>query len=162
MNELAALGVALIVCFAAAGVGGMATARSLRGWYDRLPKPSWNPPDRVFGPVWTVLYAFMAIAVWLVWLARGEHDVTPALAWFAGQLVLNVLWSLAFFGLRSPMLGLVVIVALWWAIVGTIAAFAVVSGVAAIVLLPYLAWVSFATALNAAVARNVAGSRAEV
>ena len=159
MDDLIALIVAFVVCFAAAGIGGVATSRSLRDWYARLPKPSWDPPDRVFGPVWTTLYALMAIAAWLAWRARDEHDVQIALAWFGAQLVLNVAWSVAFFGLRSPAGGLVVIVVLWWAIAGTIVSFAPLSLVAALLLVPYLAWVTFAAVLNGAVVGNVAGSR---
>ncbi|HEY6959946.1 MAG TPA: TspO/MBR family protein [Candidatus Limnocylindria bacterium] len=159
MNDIVALVIAFVVCFGAAGIGGFATSRSLRDWYARLPKPSWNPPNWVFGPVWTVLYALMAIAAWLVWRVRDEHDVQIALVWFAAQLVLNVAWSVAFFGLRSPESGLIVIVLLWWAIAGTIVSFAPLSLVAALLLAPYLAWVTFASALNGAVVGNVAGSR---
>lgn len=159
MNELPALAVALAACFSAAGVGGLATSRSLKDWYVRLPKPSWNPPSWVFGPVWTVLYLIMGIAVWLVWIERGGQDIGAALVWFAAQLALNVLWSIAFFGLRSPVGGLVVIVALWWAIAATIFVFAPISPVAAALLVPYLAWVTFATVLNGAIAGNVTGSR---
>jgi translocator protein len=154
MNDLVALVVAVAICSAAAAVGGYATTRSLRDWYVALPKPSWNPPNWVFGPVWTVLYLAMAVAAWLVWRARDERDVTPALVWFAAQLVLNVAWSVAFFGLRAPRAGLAVIVALWLAILGTIAAFAPISMAAASILVPYLLWVTFATALNGAIART--------
>ncbi len=151
MNDLIALVIAVAVCLAAAGVGAYATVRSLGDWYIALPKPSWNPPNAVFGPVWTLLYLGMAVAVWLVWRMRDGGDVSSALAWFAVQLVLNVLWSVSFFGLRSPLAGLVVIVLLWYAILATILAFAPISLLAAAVLVPYLAWVTFATALNAAI-----------
>jgi tryptophan-rich sensory protein len=159
MNDLVVLVIALAGCFAAAGIGGLVTSRSLRGWYAGLAKPSWNPPNWVFGPVWTVLYAAMGVAAWLVWRVRDEHDVRIALVWFGVQLIVNVAWSVAFFGLRSPAAGLVVIVLLWWAIAGTIASFASVSLLAAGMLVPYLAWVTFATVLNGAIVRNVAGSR---
>ena len=151
MNDLIALVVAAAVCLAAAAIGAYATVRSLRDWYVALPKPSWNPPNSVFGPVWTVLYLAMAVAAWLVWRVRDSFDVLPALAWFTVQLVLNVLWSVSFFGLRSPLAGLVVIVLLWCAILATILAFAPTSLLAAAVLVPYLAWVTFAAALNAAI-----------
>jgi tryptophan-rich sensory protein len=157
VNDVVALIVALAACFAAAGVGAYATSRSLRSWYVTLPKPRWNPPNWVFGPVWTLLYFTMAISAWLVWLSREGEDVAPALAWFATQLVLNVLWSVAFFGLRSPVGGLVVIVGLWWAIAATAVAFAPLSGLAAAMLVPYLLWVSFAMALNGAIAGIAAG-----
>ena len=160
MTDVLGLVVAIAVCFAAAGIGGYATARSLRDWYVALPKPSWNPPNAVFGPVWTVLYLAMAVAAWLVWRARDERDVVPALAWFGVQLALNVAWSISFFGLRSPRAGVVVIVLLWFAILGTIVAFAPISMPAALVLVPYLAWVTFATALNGAIAAKVARATA--
>lgn len=156
MTDIIGLVVAIAVCLAAAGIGGYATTRSLRDWYVTLPKPSWNPPNGVFGPVWTVLYLAMAVAAWLVWRARDERDVVPALAWFAVQLALNVAWSVSFFGLRSPRAGLVVIVLLWLAILAMIVAFAPISTLAALVLVPYLAWVTFATALNGAIAAKVA------
>lgn len=154
MTDLVALAVAVAICFGAAAVGGYATTRSLRDWYVALPKPSWNPPNWVFGPVWTVLYLAMAVAAWLVWRARDERDVAPALAWFAVQLALNVAWSVAFFGLRAPQAGLAVIIGLWLAILGTIVAFAPISTPAAAILVPYLLWVTFATALNGAIVRT--------
>jgi translocator protein len=160
MNDVVALVIALLCCFGAAAIGGYATTRSLRTWYLALPKPSWNPPNAVFGPVWTVLYLAMAIAVWIVWRARDEHDVALAVACFAAQLVLNVLWSVAFFGLRSPLAGLAVIVALWLAIVATIVAFSQISMLGAAILVPYLLWVTFATALNGAILRRTTASPA--
>jgi len=153
VSDIIALVVAVAICFAAAAVGGYATTRSLRDWYVALPKPRWNPPNWVFGPVWTVLYFAMAVSAWLVWRARDEHEVTPALVWFAAQLVLNVAWSVVFFGLRAPKAGLAVIVGLWLAILGTIAAFLPLSTAAGVILVPYLLWVTFATALNGAIAR---------
>lgn len=160
MNDLLVLAMAFAACFAAAGIGITVTTPSLGAWYAALPKPSWNPPDRIFGPVWTTLYAVMAIAAWLVWHVGGDEEVVQtALTWFAVQLVLNVAWSVAFFGLRSPVGGLAAIVALWWAIAATIVAFAAVSLPAALMLIPYLGWVTFATALNGAIVGNVAGSR---
>lgn len=151
MTDIVGFIVAIVAVVIAASVGGYATARSLGRWYRALPKPWWNPPDAVFGPVWTLLYLGMAVASWLVWRARDEHDVSAALVWYAVQLTLNVLWSVVFFGMRSPIGGLVVIVALWSAIVTTIVAFAPVSGLAAALLVPYAAWVTFASALNGAI-----------
>ncbi len=158
MNELVGLIVALACCLGAAAIGGYATTRSLRDWYTALPKPRWNPPNAIFGPVWTVLYLGMGVAVWLIWRQRDESEVAFAFALFAAQLVLNVLWSVVFFGLRSPTGGLVVIVALWLAIAATIAAFAPISALAAALLVPYLAWVTFATFLNGAILRSVAAA----
>ena len=153
MNDIVALALSLAIAFGAAAIGGLATARSLRSWYVTLPKPSWNPPNRVFGPVWTLLYLAMGVAAWLVWTAGDGADVAVPLAWYGGQLVLNVAWSVAFFGLRSPVAGVFVIVALWCAIAGTIVSFAPISAAAAALLVPYLAWVTFAMLLNGAIAR---------
>jgi benzodiazapine receptor len=161
MNDLIALVVVILCCVGAAAIGGYATTRSLRDWYLGLPKPSWNPPNAVFGPVWTVLYLAMAIADWLVWRVRDESDITLAQTLFVVQLVLNVLWSVAFFGFRSPLAGLVVIALLWLAILATIVAFSQVSVLAAAILVPYLLWVTFASFLNAAILRRV-GRAAQV
>jgi len=135
----------LLITFAVAGVSGMATSGSVREWYPTIIKPSWNPPGWVFGPVWTILYAMMAVAAWLVWRKTGWSG---ALVWFAVQLALNAAWSPLFFGLHRIDLALVDIVALWVAITGTLVAFWKVSPLAGGLLIPYLAWVSFATALN--------------
>lgn len=154
MTDIVGLIVAIVAVVIAASVGGYATARSLGRWYRALPKPWWNPPDAVFGPVWTLLYLGMAVASWLVWRARDEHDVSAALVWYAVQLTLNVLWSVVFFGLRRPGAGVVVIVALLASIAVTIATFAPISTVAAVLLVPYLLWVTYATTLNGWIARQ--------
>ncbi|HRS95541.1 MAG TPA: tryptophan-rich sensory protein [Candidatus Latescibacteria bacterium] len=140
----------LIVVFSVSVIGGLFTASSVGTWYEGLAKPSWRPPNWLFGPVWTLLYAMMAVSAWLVWKKAGFG---PALLMFAVQLLINGIWSPVFFGAQSLGGGLVVIVALWFAIVGTIAMFWPVSLAAALLLLPYLAWVSFATVLNAAIWR---------
>ncbi|HQI76211.1 MAG TPA: tryptophan-rich sensory protein [Candidatus Latescibacteria bacterium] len=140
----------LIVVFSVSVIGGLFTASSVGTWYEGLAKPSWRPPNWLFGPVWTILYAMMAVSAWLVWKKAGFGS---ALLMFAAQLLINGIWSPVFFGAQSLGGGLVVIVALWFAIVGTIAMFWPVSLAAALLLLPYLAWVSFATVLNAAVWR---------
>jgi len=141
---------AVLLCLAVGAVGGLATASSVRDWYPTLVKPSFNPPAWVFGPVWTTLYVMMGVSAFLVWRQR-RHDLRwkPATLAFAVQLLLNALWSPAFFGLRWPEAGLVVIMLLWIAIVVTIALQRRVSTPAAVLMLPYLAWVSFATVLNA-------------
>lgn len=143
--------VALLVVFAAAAVGGSATSSSVGDWYQALRKPSFNPPGWVFGPVWTALYAMMAVAAWLVWLRRGLADAQLPLALFGLQLALNMAWSVLFFGLRSPGLAVADIGLLWAAIAGTLVAFWRVSVPAGVLLLPYLAWVSFAALLNYAI-----------
>ncbi len=130
-------------------MGSVATDTSVNDWYRTLAKPSFNPPAWVFGPVWTTLFALMGIAAFLVWKKGLERkSVKIALSIFVGQLVLNTLWSIIFFGLHSPGGALVEIVFLWLAILATIIAFARVSKPAAWLLLPYILWVSFAIYLN--------------
>lgn len=124
------------------------TDLSVRDWYVGLEKPSWNPPNWVFGPVWTGLYIGMAIAAWLVWRRKGLADAWLPLLLFGLQLFLNAAWSALFFGMRSPGIALADILMLWIAILATIVAFRRVSNLSAALLVPYLAWVSFATALN--------------
>jgi tryptophan-rich sensory protein len=138
---------------------GLVTNEGGQLWYRRLSKPSWTPPDAVFGPVWTVLYLLMGLAAVLVRRARPTDDSRPpasslALGLFGGQLVLNLLWSIIFFGRRQVRAGLVEIVVLLVALVATVVAFARVRLAAAVLLLPYLAWTSFATALTAAIVRR--------
>lgn len=114
-------------------------------WYAGLNKPSWNPPNWLFGPVWTALYLSMGVSAWLVWqTGRGR----PALALFLIQLVLNALWTPVFFGLKQPGAAFAVILAMWCAIAATLGAFWRQSSTAAALLVPYLAWVTFAGALN--------------
>jgi benzodiazapine receptor len=147
-----ALGVALVIAFVPA-LGGVVTGPS--AWYEGLAKPLWNPPGWVFGPVWTALYASMWVASWLVWRERGgkPRAVRVALWVYLAQLVLNAAWSPLFFGLRRPDLAMIDIVLLWAAIVATVALFWRVRPVAGAVLLPYLAWVTFAAGLNFAIWR---------
>ena len=138
----------VVVCFVVAGVGGAVTNGSLGDWYPALKKPAWTPPDWVFGPVWTVLYLMMAVAAWLVWKTSGWPRARVAIGLFAAQLALNLAWSWLFFGLRSPGLAAVEVLVLWLAIAATAAAFLRHSRLAAALLLPYLAWTTYAAALN--------------
>jgi translocator protein len=138
----------VVLCLGVAALGGFATAQSVSEWYPTLNKPSWTPPSWLFGPVWTVLYLLMAVAAWLVWKTGGART---AMILFGAQLLLNLAWPFLFFGARLPGLGLVEIVMLWLAVAATIFAFALHSRVAAFLMVPYLCWVSFATALNAAI-----------
>ena len=159
-RSLIGLGVALIVCFGASVIGSAFTQPNL-AWYATLEKPGFNPPNSVFPIVWTVLFALMALSAWLVWRTPAdEGDKKTALTWFAIQLVLNVSWSFAFFAMHSPIAGLAVILWLLVAIVLTMVFFDRVSRAAALLLVPYLLWVGFATGLNFALwALNaVAGS----
>ena len=144
----AALVTSLAAVSAAAAVGGAGTAAGVRTWYPSLDRPSWRPPDELFGPVWTVLYAANAVSAWLVWRANPTQS-RPALSLYGAQLALNAAWPLLFFGLKRPGLALIEIALLWVAIVATVSAFARRHRFAALLLLPYLAWVTFALVLNA-------------
>jgi benzodiazapine receptor len=143
----------LAATYTAAGIGSAATAASVTGWYQTLEKPSWNPPDWIFGPVWTALYCLMAIAAWAVWRRTAWPAARTPLAWFAVQLALNVGWSLLFFGLQSPGAAFAEILVLWLAIVATTLSFRSRSTWAALLMIPYVAWTTFAVVLNAALWR---------
>jgi len=144
------LALLIVLCFAVAGLGGLATTPNIPTWYAGLEKPSWTPPGWLFGPVWSVLYLSMAVAAWLVW--RKGNAVVP-MVFFGVQLAFNAAWSWLFFGLRNPGLGFVDIVLLWAAIVCTAIVFWRRSVVAGLLFVPYLAWVSFAAVLNLAIWR---------
>ncbi len=139
----------ILLCLSVGAIGGFATQASVDSWYRTIAKPSWNPPDWVFGPVWTALYVMMAVAAWLVWKTRDR--ITPAMILFYAQLALNLAWSLLFFGARSPGLALIEVVFLWSAVLLTMLAFFGRQTTAGWLFVPYLAWVSFAAVLNAAI-----------
>ncbi len=146
----ASIGLALAV----GAIGGIATSSSVGSWYAALNKPSFNPPSAVFGPVWTALYILMALAAWRVWRnPAGDDRRRPALILYGVQLALNLAWSLIFFGLRRPDLAMIEIAVLLVAILATTAAFARIDRPAAWMMAPYIAWVSFASALNFAIWR---------
>lgn len=145
--SLLVLGLWVMACFSAAALGAISPPGN---WYQSLNKPSWNPPSWVFGPVWTILYLSMAVAAWRVWRHGGWGQQRTALGWFCIQLALNAAWSPIFFGLKAPGWGLVEILLLWAAIAQTLRQFQRADWIAAWMLWPYLAWVSFATVLNAA------------
>ena len=150
-RPLVSLGLAIIACELVGASGAVFTVTGLETWYAGLERPGLAPPNWVFGPVWTALFALMGVAAWLVWRGLEGPDAAFArrgLDWFVGQFVLNLAWSAAFFGARSTAAGLVVIAALWLAILGTIRAFDRVDRRAALLLVPYLAWVTFAAYLN--------------
>ena len=152
--ELPRFLVSVLAPLMAGGIGSVATANSLRTWYPALRKPSFNPPNWIFGPVWSTLYLLMGVAHYLVTReSPGEDLQRQARLWYWLQLGLNTAWSLLFFGRRSPLAALVEIVFLWGAIVVTVVTFARVSRTAALLLLPYLLWVSFAAVLNGAIWR---------
>ena len=139
----------IFICLFAGFIGSFFTTPAIPTWYAMLQKPSFAPPNWVFFPVWTALFIMMGIALFLIW-QKGWEDkkVKTAIYIFAGQLILNTLWSIAFFGQRSPLLGLMEIIILWIAILATILSFMKVSRTAAYLLIPYILWVSFAAFLN--------------
>ena len=152
MNNTFKLGIAVAVPLAVGGLSGFVTARSVATWYPTLTKPFFNPPAWVFGPTWTVLYIMMGVAAFLVWRQGfSTKDVRLALTLFAAQLALNGLWSILFFGLQSPGLAFAEILLLWLSIVATVWIFRRVVPAAALLMLPYLAWVSFAAVLNGSI-----------
>ncbi len=142
----------LLLVFAAAAVGAVASANAPE-FYGELVRPTWSPPAWLFGPVWTLLYLLMGIAAWLVWRERGFRGGGIALGLFLGQLALNALWSWLFFAWQLGALSFFEIVILWLLIVATVVAFWRVRPLAGALLLPYLAWVSFAAVLNLAIWR---------
>ena len=133
-------------------LGGLATASSVGTWYQTLAKPWFNPPDWIFGPVWTALYIMIAAAGWRVWRRIGFSD-RPAFAAYGLQLALNLMWSVVFFALREPGAALLELALLWIAIAITLVRFWRHDKIAGLLFLPYIAWVSFAGALNAAIWR---------
>jgi tryptophan-rich sensory protein len=136
-------------CQLAGAVGAVFTRSAIPTWYAALKKPWFTPPGWLFGPAWITLYLLMAVAAYLVWQKGLAHPgVQAALAVFVLQLLLNALWSPVFFGLRSPLAGAAVIVLLWLAICLTLVLFWKISRPAALLLLPYLLWVTYASALN--------------
>jgi len=143
--------IAVFFCVAVGALSGIATASSVTTWYTTLNKPFFNPPSWLFAPVWTTLYAMMGVAAGLVWAKSAVTNVKLPMAIFVGQLALNSLWSVLFFGLRNPSLALAEIVLMWIMIALTIRHFYPISRPAAWLLVPYLAWVSFASILNAAI-----------
>jgi tryptophan-rich sensory protein len=147
------LAVFVLVCFGAAGLGGIVTTPNIPTWYAGLVKPAWTPPGWVFGPVWFVLYLSMAVAAWLVWRQGGLQAARVPLGLFAVQLALNAAWSWLFFGLRDPGLALIDVILLWSAICATTITFWHRSWIAGVLFVPYLAWVSFAAVLNFAIWR---------
>jgi len=140
--------ISIIICQLAGLLGAFFTFDSVNTWYKTLNAPFFNPPSWVFGPVWTFLYILMGISFFIIWTQNKTVARKRAIQLFLFQLVLNSLWSPLFFGLKSPLIAFIEIVILWFAIVATFLSFKVVSKPAAYLLVPYLLWVTFATALN--------------
>jgi len=141
--------ISLCACLGAGILGSVFTTASIPTWYAGIHKPSFNPPNWVFGPVWTLLYILMGISWYLVW---STGPTKTALLFFSIQLVLNVLWSILFFGLKNPVLASMEIIVLWLAILGSIISFYTISKTASFLLLPYIIWVSFAALLAISIA----------
>jgi benzodiazapine receptor len=147
--EIIKLVLSIIACQLAGVVGSVFTTPAIPSWYAALKKPPFTPPNWLFSPVWITLFALMGISAFLVWRkGLDEEGVKTAVGIFVIQLILNILWSIMFFGLRSPLAGLVEIACLWIAILVTILYFWRISIPAGILLVPYILWVSFAAVLN--------------
>jgi tryptophan-rich sensory protein len=149
LTDIKKLIFSIFICLFAGFIGSIFTSPAIPTWYARLQKPSFSPPDWVFFPVWTFLFIMMGISLFIIW-QKGceEKKFKTAIYIFAGQLLLNALWSVVFFGLRSPLLGLMEIIILWIMIYVTILSFMKLSRTAAYFLIPYILWVSFAAFLN--------------
>ena len=141
----------IFLCFTVEIVGSFWTKETVSTWYPTLVKPSWTPPDWVFGPVWSCLYIMIAVSGWLIYRAEHSHKRSVALMLYGGQLALNFIWSFLFFSLRSPALGLIDIVLLCLLISLTIIKAWWVRPLASLLLIPYLIWVMYATSLNAGI-----------
>ena len=149
LKELVRLIVSILIVFIAGTIGSIATLSQIPTWYATLVKPSWAPPNWLFGPVWTTLYILIGIALFLVWKEGiNRKDVKLAISVFVVQLVLNVLWSVIFFGYNSLLGGLIVIIILWIAILANIIFFYRVSKSAGLLLVPYIVWETIASYLN--------------
>ncbi|MDI9637432.1 TspO/MBR family protein [Kamptonema cortianum] len=140
--------VCVLLCLSAGSLGSIATMASVQSWYPSLNKPDWTPPAAWFGPVWTILYILMGIALWLIWESDSGPARTQAIWIFGVQLILNSIWSFLFFGLKSPLFGLVGIILLDVAVLLTIWKFMQIRVPAGLLLIPYLAWILFASVLN--------------
>jgi len=151
MRPYRALAGFILLCLAVGFIGAFATAPAIPTWYATLSKPSFNPPNWLFGPVWTVLYIAMAVAAWLIWRSPASPTRTLALQVWTAQLILNAMWTPVFFALHQIAAALVVIVLLDLAILALIRITWRPYRTASLLLLPYLAWTTFATALNAAI-----------
>lgn len=141
----------ILLCFIVEIVGSLWTKETVLTWYPTLTKPSWTPPDWIFGPVWSCLYIMIAVSGWLIYRAEYSHKRSVALMLYSGQLALNFIWSFLFFSLRSPALGLIDIILLCLLISLTIIKAWPVSRLASLLLIPYLVWVMYATSLNAGI-----------
>ena len=153
VSTINALLIATLPVVVVAIIGGMVTAPNIPVWHASLVKPSFNPPNAVFGPVWTLLYGMMAYAFFRLLTGHPRPLIGSAVTAYGIQLALNCAWSFAFFGAHNPGLGLIVVIAMWISILATMVLFWRLDRIAGALFVPYLAWVSFATLLNAAIWR---------
>jgi tryptophan-rich sensory protein len=153
MNKISRVAIVVVICLVVGYVSGMVTRTSITTWYPTLVKPSFNPPNWIFAPVWTSLYVMMGVAAGFIWnqITTQKAAVTKALQFFTIQLVLNALWSYLFFRLHNLMLATIEVVLLWLMIFETYSQFAKINKTASYLMLPYLAWVSFASVLTASI-----------
>lgn len=153
MNKVVKIAIALFICLMVGYSASVVTRPSVETWYPTIIKPSFNPPNWIFMPVWTTLYIFMAVAAGLVWdkIKEQNEEVKKALGFFLVQLTLNAIWSYIFFGLKNPMLALIEIALLWLMIYETYLKFSKINKTAGYLLIPYMAWVAFAGILNASI-----------
>jgi tryptophan-rich sensory protein len=149
IKQAGILALCVVICFGAAAIGSSATVRAIPGWYAGLVKPPLNPPNYIFGPVWTLLYLLMAVSMFLVVKNGMESGIVRlSVVLFALQLILNVAWSLVFFGAHQVLAAFIIILGMWAAILSCIIFFAGISRPASVLMIPYLLWVSFAAYLN--------------
>jgi tryptophan-rich sensory protein len=149
MNNTVKLIISIAIPLLIGGISGFFTTAEIPGWYQTINKPSWNPPNRIFGPVWTTLYVLMGIALFLIWKSGANAQIKKtAVILFAAQLTLNFFWSFIFFKQHQVGWALAEIIVMWVVILLTILAFVPISKTAAWLLVPYISWVSFATILN--------------
>jgi benzodiazapine receptor len=153
MNKIIRIVIAVILCLAVGYSSSTFTKEGVATWYPTILKPSFNPPNWIFMPVWTLLFILMGVAAGLVWdkIKEQNEEVKKALGFFLAQLILNAVWSYLFFGLKNPMLALIEIVLLWLMIYETYLKFTKINKTAGYLLIPYLAWVAFAGILNASI-----------
>ena len=152
MKSLARFVASILVCFLPGTIGSWFTYPAIAGWYAYVNKPFFNPPNWIFGPVWSLLYLLMGISLFLVWQSKGKKKVLQeAYKLFFLQLGLNTLWSLIFFGLKNPTFAFLEVLLLWASIYATMRIFLKINRTAGLLLVPYLLWVSFATCLNLAI-----------
>ena len=151
MKRIFQLLASILLTISIGGLSGFATISGVNGWYKTLNKPSFNPPNAVFGPVWSLLYLLMGISIYLIWQQPKSSDRNKAVAIFFIQITFNFFWSIIFFNLHSIGWSLVEIIAMWLAILAMIVMFYKVNKPAGLLQIPYICWVSFATSLNGAI-----------